>query len=726
MVNATLTEKMTPIGKHQMLKLVNRLPTIMRALQPTDDFLGTSVKLTKTLQSGMGALNSQLDASDVLKAVRRNPDMLRTSKHKLKRNTKTLIEKFGTKEGALNGIMRNSEIVNANEAGLTEVAPWLVEQLGGTEMAMTALCRRPELVKTTGPAIRQVVTTLLDMFGGRKDDVMWIILQNLAPPVIDVVGRPWQQERFQGTYRRMPGVRIMNRMCYKKDDWDVYLCVNTDKKWHFVNRPTEEIPSEKALAEGAFHAFCLDEVASADQITNNWQVWDGKKYFDEPKMFIEPPPNPCPLLLMTPPALLRKANSILKESLGACWVTKVASGPLYDIIGDLKRGDSFFPDNDLTVKTLGDFTPAKGYLYLQTRNEHRGIPAEEVQCELQAWSPITVILVYFGRTGGASVEELTATLEEKRAAIEETKKPDQESLDEITALEGDLEAALAKDPAAVRPWLDEDGWVKLNKGTPPKLSRFKAIEVRSKDFPPGKVVIPGNVQGPGPPLTFIQPSAYVFGAVNDKVCYPVRRECDAGMPLFNDHPEATFHSLGEFVSYRGYQNLQTSLNDRNTKATITQFNVFLSEPMTMYLIFLNDGTMTGKHPAQTCQWILQERWQKRDFKSVPNVHGYPIVEIRTRLLPKGEHAIRGMAGWPLMAFLRADPAAGREDAARGVISKQPSLLAHDRHLRHIVAKMRRAFGDVEENIYEHSFSFFLKYIILIQNRIEFVNFDPKF
>merc|ERR1712100_322362 len=104
--------------------------------------------------------------------------------------------------------------------------------------------------------------------------------------------------------------------------------------------------------------------------------------------------------------------------------------------------------------------------------------------------------------------------------------------------------------------------------------------------------------------------------------------------------------------------------------------------------------MDGKSPAKSCPWILQERWQKRDFKSVPNVHGYPIVEIRTRLLERGEIAIRGMAGWPIMSFLRSDASAGESDSARDQILQQPSLLAHDYDLRHIVKKMRRAFGDV--------------------------------
>ncbi|CAD7973835.1 unnamed protein product [Amoebophrya sp. A25] len=550
-VVANLSELLMPHQKDDCMRLLQELPGRLATQLEGDTFSGLKMNTNATKhkhchrnrtvistfaeqidRGTMSTTQMKRSASDLAQhATLKNPDLLKIPQEQYRKTLPTWTRGVGG-EPTTNALSRSGNLLYSDPTLIQENAGAWGQLLGSREVALYYMSRSPNLLQLNQQRRSKCWQALQDVLK-TKPLVFWVMHQSCVPQRLEVLGRSTYGSSFQGTYSRIDGCRINDKVVYVKDEiippkpkigapggpagteqpssgssspgkkkkqspdaapeikipsTVMYLLLDEQQKWQITptREPVSKIPLKRVEPTVIRDLGKVDSRAILDpsQLYVEHYPWElrqgGGKFAEDRKLKVLPLGEgkhftASPLFYLTP-ELIRCSYGILKEMLGPLWVVNDRTIPQYEVCPDLRKKDLAFTEEDseagemLAFKKLGAFSGAKNFIYLRP-NQYRpdGLPLEETVCEMVLWDPVTVYLLFF-RTGLAEEDQLTTEV----------------------------------------PWLAE--WTEELGMMLPRVDQWKGgrFRVFTKSFPRGTAKIPGSGLGVRPPLIYGRTGAYGY------------------------------------------------------------------------------------------------------------------------------------------------------------------------------------------------------------------------
>lgn len=374
------------------------------------------ISMARTMDGGHGR---------ACQAAFTNPQLLQAPPDKVQQCLPALATALKSEEVAIQTLTKNPALLKYSPEQITKIVPVLCNLFGDNREAAHAVSIKPELLAVAqAKQIKGTMQTIADCLSSMSEAQV-VVMQNMAPPSLQVTARAWTHEAVVGGYRRLKGIQVDERPVYKKPAasmrkfaeraQDMYLMYNEAGAggggcWEFTTsyerakpRKMLRTPSKSsrvsastkysAAAPSSCYGYSLSHCMTPDQ-AESWMFWSDKDQIWEPDAFTHVSDGGVAReisLLTVPPEQVRRSFNVVKELLGPFWIMANADGsPLGDArcMSCMRRGDRVHRDGQGRIESLGNFRIEEGWSYIQASSSSAS------PLKLVAWEPISVVLMY--------------------------------------------------------------------------------------------------------------------------------------------------------------------------------------------------------------------------------------------------------------------------------------------------------------------------------------------
>ncbi|CAD7971405.1 unnamed protein product [Amoebophrya sp. A120] len=236
---AVQSELLLPHQKDAVVKLLEELPGRVAAIgeiAQTDSFSGLKLNTNATkhkhckrnrtvLSTFADAINRgtssvatvRKSAPDMAQhATMKNPDLMKIPAEQFNKTLSIWTKAVGG-EPVVNALSRSGNLLYSDTTLIQDNAAAWGQLLGSREVALYYLSRSPNLLKLNQQTRSKCWQALLDVLKA-KPLVFWVMHQSCVPQRVEVLGRSTYGSAYQGTYTRIDGCKINDKVVYVKDE----------------------------------------------------------------------------------------------------------------------------------------------------------------------------------------------------------------------------------------------------------------------------------------------------------------------------------------------------------------------------------------------------------------------------------------------------------------------------------------------------------------------------